>query len=48
MPHSHDVMTKPTAAAVNNLTSPIRFAKKPVNGTETAFATAKEVMTHVP
>ncbi|CNU52497.1 Uncharacterised protein [Salmonella enterica subsp. enterica serovar Bovismorbificans] len=33
---------------MNSLTSPKRFASQPVKGIEIAFATPKEVITHVP
>src|SRR5699024_11767055 len=32
----------------NSFTSPTRFASQPVSGIEMAFATPKEVITHVP
>ncbi|CDL79608.1 conserved hypothetical protein [Xenorhabdus cabanillasii JM26] len=48
MPHSHEEKVKRAVDQMNSLTSPNRFANQPVTGMEMAFATPKEVMTHVP
>lgn len=48
MPHSHDASANNPVAHRNNRTSPIRLANQPVMGIEIAFATPKEVITHVP
>ena len=48
MPHSHDAITNKAVEVTKVFTSPKRLASQPVKGTEIAFATANEVITHVP
>jgi hypothetical protein len=47
-PHIHDEITNRTIDAMNRRTWPMRSVSQPVSGTEIAFATANEVITHVP
>ena len=48
MPHSHEAMTKHSAASVNSRTAPKRWVSQPVSGTAMALATANDVITQVP
>ena len=48
IPQSQDETTNKKVETKNNRTSPKRFANQPVIGIEIAFATPKEVITHVP
>src|SRR4249920_3905617 len=47
-PHSHEATTNRNVDKRNKRTDPKRCVNHPVNGTAMAFATANEVMTHVP
>src|SRR5574337_1412443 len=47
-PHSHEHSTNSSTLPTNSLTWPKRSDSQPVSGTDTAFATAKLVMTQVP
>src|SRR5438270_128356 len=47
-PQRSDAMTKSAVVARNRRTWPKRSVSQPVSGTEIAFATANEVMIHVP
>ena len=47
-PQNREAMVNSTTEITKVRTTPKRCMSQPVSGTETPFATAKEVMTHVP
>ena len=48
MPQSRDATVNSMTDSTNVRTTPKRCISQPVSGTDTPFATANEVMTHVP